>query len=271
MLLLTALNKNFYRTSSQIEKRIRFVVSALIMTAVMFIATFFFFDKAIFLIPLLFILSYGVTYFSVLQGIEGIEWLLLFLMPVMFTIVFYLFYLLFPVRWLTRLPFIIIYGFSLYAMLLTSNIFNVGVEKSLQLYRAAFSVNYFYQTFVMFLAASVMFAFHLNPFLNGLLMFIITFLLSLQVLWSVRPKVFVERNLIHYSIFISTLVVQLGIVLSFIPIKLSIAALIITAVYYSVCGLLYHYIEQKLFSQTIREYVFVICFVCAIVLLSLQW
>lgn len=271
MLLLSGFSKSLYRTSAQIERRIRFVVSALLMTFIMFIATFFFFDKAFYFIPLFLIVSYSVTYFSILQGIEEHEWLLLFLMPLLFTTAFYLFYLLFPVRWLTRLPFVFIYGFSFYAILLTSNIFNVGVEKSLQLYRAAFSVNFFYQTLVMFITSNVIFALRLNPLINGLLIFIVTFLLSLQLLWSVRPKKHIERQLVNYSLLVSFFIVQLGIVLSFVPVKLSVTALFITAAYYSLCGLLYHYLEQKLFAQTIREYIFVICFVAIITLLSLQW
>ena len=90
---------------------------------------------------------------------------------------FLLFYFLFPTRWITRIPFIIFYSISVYAMFLVSNIFNVGVEKSLQLYRAAFSVNYFYQSLMVFLFANLILSLKLNFFLGGLLF------LSLDRLW----------------------------------------------------------------------------------------
>lgn len=256
---------------SRIEKRFRFVMSTVIVAGVMLVSTLFFFDKAIIFIPLLIVLAYTFTYFSVLQGIEKVEWLTLFLMPVLFTVAFYLFFLLFPVRWLTRLPFVLIFAFSFYAILLTSNIFNVGVEKSLQLYRAAFSVNYFFQTIVMFLIANVVFSFRLHPFVNAIVILIATYLLSLQLLWSVRPKIILEKQVMRYALLIGIFVMQASFVLSFIPLKLTIISLFVTAAYYSLTGLLYHYMEQKLFTQTVREYLLVISFVSVIVLLSIQW
>jgi hypothetical protein len=269
--LITNTIKSFIHATSQIQTRLRFVASTLIVSACMVLATFFFFDRAIFFVPLLVVLVVAATYFSILHGIEKSEWLMLFLMPVLFTVSIYLFYLLFPVRWLTRLPFLAIFSFSFYAILLTSNIFNVGVEKSLQLYRAAFSVNYFYQTLVMFLSASVIFSFRLNPFINGAAMFVIALLLALQLFWSVRLRLFLDSQIIHYSILMGVIMMQVTIILSLLPLKLSIIALFITATYYALCGLLYHHLEQKLFTQTVREYLIVITFVAGIVLLSLQW
>lgn len=271
MRFLVNIHHTIFKTSLQIEKRIRFVMSAVTMSVLLLISTLFYFDKVWFFIPIFVILVCVVTYFSVLQGIEKVEWLTLFLMPVLLTVAFYLFYLLFPIRWITRLPFIAVYAFSLYAVLLTSNIFNVGAEKSLQLYRAAFSVNYFYHTLVLFLTASVIFSFRLNPLANGALIFVLGFLMSNQLLWSVKPKIYLEKLEIFYSILISVILLQVTILLSFVPMKLPIFALFITAVYYSLSGILYHHIEQKLFSNTIREYLIVIGFVTAIALLSIQW
>jgi len=71
-------------------------------------------------------------------------------MPIVLSIAFYMFYFLFPVRWITRIPFIALYAIAIYATLLCSNIFSIGVEKSLQLYRAAFSINFLFQMFASF-------------------------------------------------------------------------------------------------------------------------
>ncbi len=108
-----------------IEKRIRFVVSTVSLTLLILLSTFFFFDKAIIFIPILIAASYGACFFSIYEGIEKLEWYMLFVIPVLLSVAMYLFYFLFPVRWLTRIPFITIYSITMYATLLSSNIFNV--------------------------------------------------------------------------------------------------------------------------------------------------
>lgn len=261
------LKKNFLR----VEKRLRFVISALLMSSLMLISTFFFFNYAWMFVPFLIVMAYFLTYFSVLEGIEKIEWLTLFLMPVAVTVSFYLFYFLFPVRWITRIPFIFFYGLSIYASLLISNIFNVGVEKSLQLFRAAFSVNYFYHALVSFLFFSIVISLKTNFILNFILIFSISFIQCVQLLWSVRLELKISKTIVYYSLLIALLIAQSMVLFSFIPLKTSVLALFLTTMYYSISGIIYHQIDQKLFKQTIREYIFVIGFVSVIVLLSIQW
>ena len=77
--------------------------------------------------------------------------------------------------------------------------------------------------------------------------------------------------MVSYALLISFVLAQVALVLSFIPLKTTIYSLFITASYYSLSGLMYHYVDEKLFKQTIREYVFVIAFVCVIVLLTIRW
>ncbi len=265
--MLKSINKKILK----IEKRFRFVISALVLTGALLFSTFFFFDKAIVFVPLLAILSYWFTYFSLIEGIEKIEWFTLFFIPVSLTISFYLFYFLFPGRWLTRIPFVAIYGVSIYAVLLCSNIFNVGVEKNLQLYRAAFSVNFFYQTLISFLVFNLLFIVGQSFFVNGLIVGGSSFLLSLHLFWSIKLDHHFERDIVLYAFLVGLVLLQLAVVLSFIPIKSTIAALFLIASYYSLTGLIYSYIDQRLFIETIREYVIVLIFVFLITLLSISW
>lgn len=263
--------KNPPRWMFRVEKRFRFVISTLALTFFMLFSTFFFFDKAWIFIPLFVLLVYAFGFFSILEGLEEIEWIMLFLMPLIFTIAFYLFYYLFPVRWLTRLPFIALFAVSIYALLLTSNIFNVGVEKSLQLYRAAFSVNYFYQTVIAFLIFNILFSLRANFLFNSLGVGIVVFPLILQLLWSVKLNLFIERNLVFYAIFLSAILAQLALIVSFVPLRTSITALLLTAAYYSFAGLTVAHLDERLFKNTVREYVIVLAAVLIIGLLTLNW
>lgn len=259
------------KKSGRIDKRYRFAISTLILTAIMLVSTFFSFSSGLVFIPLLFIVSYALTYFSLLEGIEDMSLFGLFLMPVIVTLSFYFFYFLFPARWLTRLPFISLYAISIYAMLLCSNIFNVGVEKNLQLYRAAFSVNFFYHAISCFFIFNLLFSFQQTFVVNALVVGVMGFLLSLHLFWTIRLNKHLEREILSYAFLISFVLMDLAIVISFLPLKIPIYALFLTASYYSLSGLLYNHIDQRLFKETIREYLIVFIFVGIITFLSLSW
>ncbi len=265
------LRKFFEKEASKIDKRLRLVISVLILGFIMLISTFFNFDKAFFFLPVFIIFTYFLSYFSLLERIKKIGWFGLFLMPELITLFFYLFYFLFPGRWLTRLPFIIFYEISIYAALLCSNIFNVGVEKNLQLYRPAFSINFFYQALVSFIFYNVLFSLKYNFFINIIGAGIVTLLLSLQLFWTIRLNKYLEKDSLIYSIFMIILMSEICLLISFVPLRIPVYALFLSATYYSVMGIICHYIDQKLFKETIREYVGVWVFVVIITLLSLSW
>jgi len=257
---------------SPVPKRIRIFASTLTMTFLLLLSTFFQFSDWWWLwVPVFLFTAYFLTFFSVLEGVDGIEWLMLFLMPVIFTISIYFFYSIFPVRWLTRLPLMGLYAFGFYALLLTSNIFNVGVEKSIQLYRAAFSVNYLFQTFMVFLLMLVLFFFKQSFLVNGLIASILTIPFITQLSWTVNPNAAYDKDLLKYTWVVGIVTFEVAVLVSFIPLKSSIGALLMTAIYYSLTGLIYHFLDHKLYQQVVREYVFVLLFVVAIAFLTLRW
>lgn len=259
------------KKSGRIDKRYRFVISTVILTAIMLVSTFFSFGSGLIFIPLLFIVSYLLTYFSLLEGIKDMGWFGLFLMPVIITLSFYFFYFLFPARWLTRLPFISLYAISIYAMLLCSNIFNVGVEKNLQLYRAAFSVNFFYHAVSSFFIFNLLFSFQQVFLLNTIVVGAAGFILSLHLFWTIHLNKDLGKEIIQYATLVAIVLAELAILISFLPLKIPIYALFLTASYYSLSGLIYNYLDQRLFKETAREYLIVLIFVGIIAILSLSW
>ena len=154
---------------------------------------------------------------------------------------------------------------------MTSNIFNVGVEKSLVLYRAAFSINFLYQAIVSFLFFNLIFALQSAFILNGILTGAIWFLLSLNLFWSIRLKKYLEREVLLYAAFVGLVIGELALLISFLPLQVSVYSLFMAASYYSLAGLVYNYIDEKLFRETIREYILVFGFVLIITFLSLSW
>ncbi|MFH0773407.1 MAG: hypothetical protein V1922_03800 [bacterium] len=254
-----------------IEKRIRFVISTVSLTLLLLVSTFFFFDKAVFFLPLLILASYCATFFSLFEGIEKIEWYMLFLMPVLLSVAMYLFYFLFPVRWLTRIPFILIYGISMYAMLLSSNIFNVGVEKNLQLYRAGFSVNYFIQTMVFFLLGNVLASFHWGFLANTLVFSLLSGAMSLQLYWSIKLDMHIRKEVLNHAWLTALIVGEGSLLLSFLPLQESMFALVIAVLYYCVAGLTHLHLDERLFKHSVREYATILIVILVILFLSISW
>jgi len=254
-----------------IEKRIRFVISTVGLTVLLLISTFFFFDKASFFIPLLIVASYGASFFSLYEGIEKIEWYTLFIMPVLVSVAMYLFYFLFPIRWLTRIPFILIYGISMYAVLLSSNIFNVGVEKNLQLYRAGFSVNYFIQTMTFFLLGNVLASFHWGFLANTLVFSLLSGAMSLQLYWSIRLDTHLRKEVLNHAWLTALLVGEGSLLLSFLPLQESIFALVVAVLYYCIAGLTHLHLDERLFKHSVTEYSTILIVILLILFLSLKW
>lgn len=271
MLSFKNLKKTFDKKVIKIEKRYRLVISALFLTSLIVISTFFSFDRAIIFLPILIVLTYFLTYFSLIEGINKVSWFGLFLMPQLLTVAFYFIYYLFPGRWLTRVPFSIIYGISIYAVLLCSNIFNIGVEKSLGLYRAAFSINFFYQTIVSFFIFNLIFSLKQNFLINMLAVGIVGFILGLHLYWTIRLKKQIETETWHFSLITGLILGEFAMIISFVPLKTPIYSLFLTSSYYSLAGLTYSYIDQRLFKETVREYVSVFIFVFIITLLSISF
>ncbi len=260
-----------FKRLTQISKRRRLMISTAVLTVLLIISTFFNVDESQFFIILIGVAAYFFTFFSILEGISDKEWLVLFIPPVYFTLVFYFFYFFLPQRWLTRLPFVTIYAISIYALLLSQNIFNIGAEKSLQLFRAASSVNYLYLTISEFLISSLILSLKLLFIYNFVLMFIASFPLALQFLWAVNPKESIDREVVRYAWLIAFIIAQGALVFSFIPLSSAVFALLLTACFYSLCGLFQAYLQARLFKERIREYIFVMGFISGIVILSLRW
>lgn len=268
---MNEIKKSLIKRLEKINKRFRLLISVFFLGLVMLISSFYFFDKAFIFIPLLIIFSFLAVYFVILDKFYPFSYFTFFFMPIFLSLGFYLFYFLFPGRWLTRFPFIIFYMVSLYANLLISNIFYIGVEKNLGLYRAAFSVNFLYQNILAFFFFNVLFSFRQSFLINMIFSFIIVFLLSLHLFWSIRLKKYLEKEVLKFSIFLGLIFFEAGFILSFVPIKTTISALFLTSLYYSLAGIFYHYLDNRLFKNVIREYLIVLIFVFIISILTLSW
>lgn len=259
------------RALLKLGKRQRFILATLFFAALYVFGTFFTIEQAFFIAPLLAVGVYGLSYLALLEGIQKHEKIMLFIIPVYFSVVVYLFYFFVPQRWLTRIPFVTIYSVSMYAILLCQNIFNVGVNKSLQLFRAAFSVNYLFVTLCSFIAFSLVASLRLHSIFNALLIGVLSFPLVLQLLWSVDPTEMVPPERRAHAGLLSLILGELAMILSFMPVNQSIFALTLTSFLYGMSGVVQLHMHNLMYRERVREYLFILISSAAIVFMTLGW
>ena len=154
--------------------------------------------------------AYGLSAFALRENLNGIEWLSLLTLPTLFTAAVALFYFLLPGRWLTRVPFVVLYALGMYALLLTENIYNVAADRTIALLRAAHSVGFLLTLVTYFLLVQTVMAFRFPFFLNAIFVGMVSYLLVFQSLWSSVLEESVSRRVGSLSIAIAVALSELA-------------------------------------------------------------
>lgn len=255
----------------KIGKRKRFALSCVILSAYLFVITYLPYHVALFhIIPLL-LLTYAATYIGIFEDIKGTEWVQLFILPLSLTVTALLFYYLLPVRLLTRVPFVFLYSVILYAIFLSENIFNVGVEKTLALYRAAYSVTNFVILLILLLMFTILFSFGFNYLLAAFIGMLAAFPLFFHSLWIANPMSVLEERIYKISGLLSVLL-GFGIIFaSFLPLRTTVYAILNVAMAYFLIGVAQEIIQDTVYVNRIKEYVIVYCILIVFIVLSMQF
>lgn len=254
-----------------LDKRQRFAIQTVLLTAGILTTQLIWEEYRFLMVFILAALSYILTIWSLREDIRGTEWLHLFILPVAFTASVSLFYFLLPGRWITRLTIGTVFAVGTYAILLVENIYNVAAIRSIQLLRAGRSVGLLLTLIIIFLSASIVYSLRLWFWQNMLILSAISFVLALQSVWSARLDVGKMKELSLYAAFIAWGIGQLALALSFWPISNASYSLLMTAAYYSMVSIIQQHLLERLFKDTIREYVFVFIFTLFLALITTRW
>lgn len=223
------------------------------------------------------------------EDFGGVEWITLPILPTLFSMGAALVYPLLPQHldafffWnvsaesgfllgmLTKVVFIVLFVIGYYATLLTSNIYNVAAVKSIQLLRVAHSIG-----FLMTVAASlflflVVSSIHMTHYLNALIVFGLSFLLSLQAIWSVKLERKITTETLQFSLAIAFFLGQVAWVLSFWPVGVSVFSLFLTAIFYELIGITQYHLGEKLNARIANEFIIVAVAVFLLTVLTTVW
>lgn len=208
---------------------------------------------------------------SLRKDLGGVEWLTVLILPFFYTIGSGLFYFLLPEKWLTRLLVAAVYAFGFYALLLTENIYSVAAIRNIQLLRAAQTVGFLITLVTAFFFFDTIFSLRLYFWFNFLLVFLVTFPLVIQALWSIKLEERLTGRTRFYALIISLVLAQTALLISFWPVTVATGPLFLTAVLYILLGICQEKFKERLFQKTLKEYLWVGLAVLIVTFLITRW
>lgn len=263
----------FYKkvVSYQITKRQKFIMMSFFLTVILLTIQTVQESLRFQIIGILALATLFLSIFSLWGELAGIKYFLLLLLPVYFVAGASLFYFLLPVRWLTRLPFAVLFGISVYLLMLTSNIYNVAAIRTIALLRAAHAVGLLFSLISTFFLTNVLFSLHW-PFywaMGGTIAIVLP--LYLVGLWSYELEDFVSRRVFVYAVIFTYLTVQIALVFSFWPIAPISQALSMATIMYVFLALSQFDFAGKLKPRVIWEHLVVATLVFLVIVITTRW
>lgn len=240
-----------------LSKRQKFVLGVGILSLGMFVSEYLSGINLIILALFLSFLTTIILYLSLREDINYTFYYPILVLPFFFTLSFSLFYQLIPERFLTRAILTSLYAFGLYSLFLTENIFAVSAIRTITLLRSARIVAFVITIIAFFLLTNIIFSLRLPIYVSPMAIFMITFLLNFQSLWTYSLTQEFVSDTIFLSALISVALTELSLILNMWPINASIYSIFLTGIFYSYSGLTHAWIEKRLFRGILWEYVWV--------------
>lgn len=235
------------------------------------------------------LITFFLSAFALYEELEGIEWVTLMILPVLFSVSIAFFVPLLPrsidsisifpllpeearfVAVLIKFGFWLFYAAGFYSLLLTENIFNVSGIRTIQLLRAAHAIGFLFTLVSAFLLYNVLFSLETNFVVIFLGVFLVSFPLILQGLWSVNLEEGITYSVGKYTTVLTLVLSQIALILSFWPTNDTLNALFLTAVMYELLGLAQHHFSGRLVRRAVYEFALVAVVVFLMMLTVTKW
>ena len=197
--------------------------------------------------------SYLLSAWSLFKDLKGTGWIVNLILPTFYPVSVALFYFLLPQASVTQLVVVGLFAISMYALLLTANIFAVATNRTIQLLRAARAVGFLLSILTSAFLFHVIFSLHVSAWLVGAMVFVVALPILWQGVWSYAVGTSVKREF-YYGLVGAMVLSEMAIALSFWLIDVPLASVMLAMGMYVVLGLFQHDLEGRLFSRTIQEY-----------------
>lgn len=254
-----------------LNKRQKIVVTSVLLTIGLISTQLVNFDLRFRFLGGLAVFAYILSFWSLREGINSTKAFVLMILPTFFTVAVASFYFLLPVRWLTRLPVAMVFGLTFYLLLLAQNVFNVASLRTIPLYRAASTASFLFTLLSAFFLYHVIFAFNLLFLWNGVVVFLVSFPLILQVLWSIEMGEGVSGAVFIQSFILSLCLGELALSFSFWPVQATIWALFLSSAMYVLLGMTTQTLRGRLSRRVGWEYIGIGIVILIITFFTTSW
>lgn len=212
---------------------------------------------------------------SLWEGLGINSTLLSLILPPLFTLGVGIFWFLIPASVFAQLPVVLFYGLGIYVLARTENVFTVSAVRTIPLFRSARWIGFILTFLTAFLLFDAIISVRANIFITALGVTIISFFLFLQGLWvsSLERKDLkkIMEKVFLYSIIFAFILAQISIFLYFWPVTVVVGSIFLTIAIYILLGLGQAQLEDRLFKQTVQEYLTIGLIVFVIMFLATNW
>ncbi len=253
------------------RRREKFVLSSILLSLGLLSVQYVSLEWRYLAVALFAILAYFVSAWALSDDLQRIEWLTILPLPALYAGAVGAFYFLLPESVLSRFFNLALFGFGVYALYLTSNIFSVAKGRTIQLLHAAHAVDMLFTLFTSLLFLNTIFSNRLPFYVNGVLVGIFHFPLIFLFLWAVKLEARIDAKIIQISLLLTLLIVELAIAFSFLPFSVWNISLFLMSFLYVGLGVVQSYLQERLFKNTLTEYSMVAGFICILFFVLLPW
>lgn len=211
----------------------------------------------IFAIFALSVITSALFLWSLREGLGKNSTLLTLILPAAFTGGVGVFWFLLPSNIFARLPMTIFYGLGIYALSLTMNVFTVSAVRTIALLRAARGVGFVLTLVTLFLIYNAILSLKITFWGSALLITVLSFPIFLQGFWTIPLDKKISKEILILSVISSLVVGEISVSLFFWPTTLVVGSIFLTVAVYVLLGLGQAKLEQRLFTQTVKDYLLV--------------
>ena len=270
-LRLFTLKSRVEETVQLIPKHVRYAISSVVGGIAMFLAVAVPFQAIWISVPIILILCYGLVWFAIFENIDRVEWIMLFALPIMWTLEWYIFFYMIPVRWLTRIVFSAVFAIFLYVLISVENIYNVGVEKNIQLQKVALTVSTIFLICLVYIAFQVIASFEFNVLISSLLVALVAWLIAIKYFWTTNPKLSVSRGEMLVALLTAVICGLFNIVFALFPFfSETTRPVLLAGLFYVVTSMISDAPDEIIFAQRSREMILIASALVVVFLSSIR-